>query len=331
MNKGLILSKLKNEYGLSKEDAHIILEVALSSHTCEIEFPPEVTEEQRAHYLRAYEWALEQVELADTQVSQLTETLLAQAEQPMGFMENVLAEVQREAGEGVSVEELGLRWGKGKDMDKDQFLSFICRLYSSFLKTKRIKAFLEWAIADAVNMSHSIYGNKEEIIDAISASFGIGRNTILRLCKTAKEVPVYMRIPGWTYKQYEVVIRYAPALNQSNFYSTMKRLAKGREMEFTLSNGAQVKSLTPLNERQVEEIILKELKVKKKRRNRKSNAGYLYLTPAGPQYSQRLDKKAMQTGAVKIIDLGRKSLVMPDGVRVSLPEYDPSVTDFFLM
>lgn len=329
MTKQAIINSIVKQFSLSRADADVLVKVALSSHQCEIDFPPEVTEEQRAHYLSAYSFALGEVEKMEGEVSQLTEmTLYKEEVSALTSISDVTSEVQKQAGDGFKVEELGLRWGRG-EMSKEDLLQLICRLYSSFLKTKRIKAFLEWSIADACNMSHQLYGNREEIVDQVSSMFGIGRFTILRMCEVAKIVPVYARIPGWTHKQYAKVIQHAAALNEKNFYATMKTLARGREIELKLSNGAVVKSHAPLNEKQVEEIILKETKGSKKRRARANKAGYIYFSPLGITHSFRLDRKALSSPSVKVVDLGCRTQLRSDGEPLPLAQHDESVVGFF--
>lgn len=331
MTKQAILKAICDQFSLKRADADVLVRVAMSNQLCEIDFPADVTEQQRANYLKAYDHALELVERMEQEaVNSLSPEAKMVLEEPLISIDEVVGEVQRHTGNALKVHELGIRWGKEEDLTQEQFMQLICRLYASFLKTKRIKAFLEWAIADACNISHKLYGNMQEIVEMVSCSFNIGPTVLQRMCYIARLVPVYMRIPGWTHRHYEKVVQYAGALKKGNIYATMKKLEKGREMDFKLSCGASVKSLRPLNPRQVEEELLKETGIRKKTRYRSNSKGYLYLSPLGPSFSRKLDRKALQNPTIKVVDLSRVALVKQGGGTLELQQYDPALNDFFV-
>lgn len=327
MNKNAIISSVAKSFSIKRSDADVLFKVASSSHQCEIDFPADISEYDRANFLKAYTQTLSLIEEAEAKAAQLAEII---PEEPHISIGDVVGEVQKGAGNGLKVEELGLRWGRG-ETSKEEMLALICKLYASFLKTKRIKAFLEWSIADACNMSHKLYKNLPEIVDRVSAMFGIGKYSILRMCHVARVVPVYLRVKGWGWAQYEVLIRYAPAIGPDNFYSTVRKLAKGKELNLTLSNGVTVKSHSPLTKDQIEDVLLKELKIKKKKRVRANKAGYIYLTPAGPQHSLKLHRKALSSPSVTVVDLARLSVLKTGVGPLALQEFDPHVFDFFLI
>lgn len=326
MTKTAIISNISKSFRLKRQDAEVLYKVASSPLQCEIDFPEDVTEWDRANYLSAYEKTVSLIEESEKHITQLTEMA---PEQPHTSILEVIAEVQKGAGDALKVEELGLRWGRS-DLSKDEMMEFICRLYASFVKTRRIQAFLGWAIADACNMSHKLYGNLPEIVDRVSAMFGIGKYVLMRMCKVAKIVPVYTRTLGWNYQQYEVLIRYAPAIGKDRFYSTAKTLAKGREIELKLTCGATVKSHSPLTKDQVEEVILSQLKIKRKKRRRANTRGYLYLTPIGPLHSLQLDARALSSPSVQVVDLSSLEVLKRGKPPISIPGYDRHAMSSFL-
>jgi hypothetical protein len=328
MTPSAIIKHIRTSYSIKKSDAEVLLKVAQSNKGFEIDFPDSLSDAERQVFLDAYAETLKLVEESDSSEDSLLKEMI-QFDSPVISIQDVVDEVQKGVNGHFKASENGLTWGEShtSQIPPEAFLSLICRLYASLQKTRKIKEFLSWAIADACNMAvKSGKLSMDEIIDQVSSVFKMSAGHLRENCRIARIVPVYMRVPGWTQDQYAVVIRYAPDI-ENDFYWVMKQLAKGREVELSLSCGAKVKSHSPFKAEQVESFMLKHLGGKRRTRIRSNTQGYLYLSPMGTQFSQTLDRKALKNPNIQIIDLSAKAHLQTGGAKKELPQYDPDVVE----
>jgi len=298
------------------KDALVLFDVAMSNGNCVINFPSSMPEEDRNIYLQAYQTTIEYIESGIPDESLVTES---------PDIEPFIQKLQETLGQKVQVEETGARFSS--DLKETELLELIASLQVFNHQMERAKSMAYWVLADACQEYDRRFiqwspTKRRVFLDKIASMTGLSSQSLARATRVAWRIPQHVRIPGWTYRHYEPLIRYARGIPYHHATKLMKRLAEGRIKVLKLTNGATVEVQTPFTYREVESIIQDELEVQP--RKRKSGMRYIYMVDGQTYQSNELSESLLNDDAAIVIDtLYGRRIRGSDEASVRIPVYDP--------
>lgn len=330
MNKSQICSEVSRAHGLSLNDAEVLYQVYTSADHCEISYPPSMPESERNRFRKAYSFMQDLIEQHDDEMVQNMEAKVALIPSQSININEFVDHFQSILGNKFVVSETGTHINHRSPPSEEELEIAISSISLSGQSFERAHCMLQWALADLTAALTREKQDRDLVLNMVSSAFNINRENLRRLVNMSVLVPRHKRIPGWTWRHYQQVFKYAPSMEPYQINQACNELAKGRSIKFQLANGIVLQNKKPLTYRQVDAHMAKLTGRTKKPKNKSMGRRYLYIVNGRSYFSDDLDEHSVLDPAIQVIDCLLSAEVNgPNKVRQLLPQFDPDNSGSF--